>query len=163
MATPRHRSLPLPGRASFRVAVVVVAVAATVGWGQAPPVQARPADAVRSVIPAPGSATSSPDTAVTIVTDPGVSIDTVSVSGSRSGDHTGELTYAREGTVSTFDPDEAFAAGETVTVSTTTTDRAHAPMSWDFVVGTPAPHHEVECLAEITGPKSIAHHQDQHD
>lgn len=90
-------------------------------------------------IPAPGSATSSPATSVTISgADPAV-IGAVTVTGSRSGPHAGQLTSLSQGQGVTFTPEVAFAAGETVEVTSAVVVTGADDVSYSFTVATPAP------------------------
>lgn len=93
------------------------------------------AGAPRLVLPAHGSTTAGPDTAIT-VRGVAAGAATVTATGSVTGSHPGAVRSHRAGTGFTFDPVEPFRAGERVTV---TVDTASGRTSSAFVVATPGP------------------------
>jgi hypothetical protein len=77
--------------------------------------------------PLPGSATARPETQVSFRGAPAKALGTITVTGSRSGAHTGRLIGHSDGEGASFVPDEPFTAGEKVTV-------ASAPLSFGFTI-----------------------------
>ena len=71
-----------------------------------------------NVFPVPGGRVASPQTQITFRGVPAASIGTVTVSGSKSGTHSGRVLADSDGNGGSFIPDHAFTAGETVTVAT---------------------------------------------
>ena len=91
-----------------------------------------------SAFPSPGTPTASPTTAITFRGATAVGLASLGVTGSKSGAHTGALhpSSDREGT--TFVPDEPFAAGEQVTVTTGLAVRGATNGTYTFAIGVPA-------------------------
>ena len=106
-ARPTRRMLLVAG------AVAVIAVAAALAWSMA--ARARPEI---SVFPGAMTVAASPQTTITFRGAEPDELGDVTVSGSRSGRHSGRLAPHRDGDGVTFVPDRPFAAGERVTVDT---------------------------------------------
>ena len=71
-----------------------------------------------AVFPIPGSRYNRPRTQITFRGIPATQLGSVSVVGSQTGVHTGEIETDSDGRGASFVPDTPFAAGETVTVTT---------------------------------------------
>jgi hypothetical protein len=106
-ALPRRRALLLAG------AVAALAIAAVLAWTMA--ARARPDI---SVYPSGSTLAASPRTRITFRDVGPDGLGDLTVSGSRSGRHTGRLQPHGDGDGVTFVPDRPFAAGERVTVDT---------------------------------------------
>ena len=80
--------------------------------------QAQTPPVTFSVFPVPGTLTASAKTQISFRGGPVASIGTVTVTGSKSGAHTGTLKPHSDGLGASFVPDKAFTGGEKVTVAT---------------------------------------------
>jgi len=99
-----------------------------------------------SVSPLPGSLDSSPSTQISFLGAPAAELGHVSVSGSRSGSHSGRLLAYAQGDGASFVPSKPFAPGETVTVKGQVLASASAQsggtgqsFSYQFTVSDPDP------------------------
>ena len=101
---------------SLTVIAVVFGIAA-VDAARTPPASLAASPSV-NVFPIPGGRAAAPQTQITFRGVSPASIGTVSVTGSRSGAHTGRVLADSDGRGGSFLPDHPFSAGETVTVST---------------------------------------------
>jgi hypothetical protein len=126
---PAPRSTSLPARLvrrlrsrklrlilSLSVVVAVLGVAA-VDAARTPTLSLAAASSV-DVFPIPGGRVAAPQTQITFRGVPSSSIGTVTVTGSKSGAHSGRILADSDGDGGSFIPDHPFTAGETVTVST---------------------------------------------
>lgn len=129
-----HRRRMGVALAAWTLGLAPLAVVAAVA-----PSGAREATAVASSIPAPGSATASPGTAVTLTGVAPEAAGDLTVTGSHTGPHTGTLTALPQGQGVTFTPDAPFAAGEEVEVSSAVPVAGAEGTTFTFTVGTPAP------------------------
>ncbi len=107
--------------ATFVVALAAAACSAAGAARSALP-SPRPA-AVRasgtvSVFPSPGTPTASPETTISFRGAQPAELAHISVSGSKSGKHTGHVVTHSDGRGASFVPDAAFTEGEYVTVDT---------------------------------------------
>jgi hypothetical protein len=84
--------------------------------------------------PAPGSSTASPHTQISFLGASPATITDVSVAGSSSGHHAGQLAPYSQGDGTSFLPTQPFRSGERVTVTATIATR---PVSFSFTVDTP--------------------------
>ncbi len=92
------------------------------------------------VSPAPGSGMANPHTQISFLGAPGAEIHAVSVTGQRSGPHSGSLRGYSQGDGASFVPDTPFDAGEHVSVHATIGAGAAAKqVAFDFGVDTPYP------------------------
>lgn len=96
------------------VALVVAAASAVTAFGQAPPAPA----ATVGVFPVAGAQTASPKTEISFRGVAPKDIGTVTVTGSESGAHPGNLLPHSDGRGASFVPAEDFADSEQVTVQT---------------------------------------------
>lgn len=139
--TPRllSRSMPRLGAAAACLLIGFASPAAALAPDASPPA-ATETDASIAAIPAPGSATSSPETAVTITGADASAIGAVTATGSESGPHQGRLAPLAQGPGVTFTPEVAFTPGETVEVTTGAVVSGADGLTYSFTVGQPAPH-----------------------
>jgi hypothetical protein len=91
------------------------------------------------VSPAPGSATANPHTQISFLGVPAAKIRAVSVTGARSGAHTGSLRGYSQGDGASFVPGTPFDAGERVAVHATVGAGAGRQVAFEFRVDTPYP------------------------
>ena len=82
-------------------------------------IQQLPAERKISVYPAPGVRSATPQTQISFRGAPADELGEITVTGSRSGRHAGELREHSDGEGASFLPDERFLPGERVTVRTT--------------------------------------------
>jgi hypothetical protein len=88
-----------------------------------------------TVSPAPGSRDASHATQISFLGAPAADIISVSVSGSRSGVHSGRLLSYSQGDGASFQPDKPFAQGELVTVRAILLQGSgNIPFSWRFTI-----------------------------
>jgi hypothetical protein len=97
-----------------------------------------------AVFPVPGAKYASPRTQITFRGAPAGAIGMPTVTGSKSGAHTGRVLGDSDGQGASFVPDQPFASGETVTVSTGL-PLVNGQSSYTFQVANP------------TGPLPILH------
>ena len=90
------------------------------------------------VTPAPGTATADPRTQISFLGVPASKIRSVSVTGARSGSHSGGLRGYSQGDGASFVPAQPFSAGEQVTVHARSA-RTGEQVSFSFGVDTPYP------------------------
>ena len=90
-----------------------------------------------SVFPSPGDRVATPGTQITIRGVPTSAFGTITVTGSKSGVHTGKVEADSDGDGGSFIPTKPFSPGETVTVSTglDVTDATNG--TWSFTVAIP--------------------------
>jgi hypothetical protein len=92
-------------------------------------------DGVVTVSPMPGAADASPSTQISFLGVPAASLQDVSVVGSRSGRHTGQLEPYSQGDGASFVPSRPFTAGERVTVTALLARGAtQTPLRFGFTV-----------------------------
>jgi hypothetical protein len=102
-------------------------------------VLAGPAEAADfSVYPSPHAHFAAPGTQISFRGGPPAAIGSVSVTGSRSGGHTGKLEAHSDGQGASFVPDKAFTPGERVTVRTHDHIAGARRGDYGFTVGRPA-------------------------
>ena len=126
-----------------RLAVSMAVVAAVIGVGvleaaRTPTVSlALAASPGVDVFPIPGARFAAPQTQITFRGVPAGSIGSVTVTGSKSGAHSGKILADSDGNGGSFIPDRSFTAGETVTVATglNLVDSAHG--TFRFQVANP--------------------------
>ena len=104
----------------------------------APAAETVPAGAV-SVYPAPGVLTASPSTQISFRGVPAGELGEIEVTGSRSGRHAGRLLAHSDGKGASFVPDEAFRAGEHVTVKTRLDIAGAKDGEFKITIARPAP------------------------
>lgn len=107
------------------------------------PHSARLADTDVDVSPEPGSGTANPHTQISFLGAPAADIHVVSVTGSRSGRHTGSLRAYSQGDGASFVPDAPFDSGEQVSVRARIGSSAGIwsgrPVTFSFRTDTPYP------------------------
>jgi hypothetical protein len=91
------------------------------------------------VSPMPGSGTANPATQISFLGAPAGQVRSVSVSGSVSGSHAGQLRAYSQGDGASFIPAKAFTAGEKVTVRAVIGSGKGRAVSFAFHVDTPYP------------------------
>jgi arylsulfotransferase ASST len=114
-------------------AVLVVAGAVVV-----PTTAAQAASAPVSVFPIAGGRVAAPSTQITFRGVPASQLGAISVTGSKSGTHTGRIVADSDGEGASFLPSQPFKAGETVTVSTGLTIVGATAGAYSFTVVNPA-------------------------
>ena len=146
-------------RRSWRIGAV--ALACTVGLvgspvgatALEPDAQADPGATPAVAIPAPGSATSSPATSITLSgADPSV-IGALSVTGSQSGVVAGRTDALARGEGVVFTPDAELVPGETVEVTSSVAVVGADEPTWSFTVATPAPDPGFDLDGELGGTR----------
>ncbi len=118
-------------RVASASALIVAVVLAMPGGGVAAPGPV-------SVFPSPGSTTALPGSQIVFRGVPASRIGPVQVVGSRTGQHTGHIAADSDGQGGSFLPDRPFAAGETVTVTTSLDVLGGSNGSFQFTVATPS-------------------------
>jgi hypothetical protein len=99
------------------VRITTLALAATAALGGLG-IDTAASHAAVSAYPFPNTRTASPKTQISFRGAPSAQLGNITVSGSRSGRHTGTLKAHADGQGASFVPAEAFTAGERVTVKT---------------------------------------------
>ncbi|HET7048824.1 MAG TPA: arylsulfotransferase family protein [Solirubrobacteraceae bacterium] len=117
--------------------VCVLAAIGLLAFARAAPGSPRAGQQVY-VFPIPGSRVASPQSQIAFRGVPITAIGAVTVVGSRSGTHTGTLRGDSDGHGASFLPSGAFAAGETVTVTTSLNIVGGSRGAFRFTVATPA-------------------------
>lgn len=148
--TPR-RVLP----ACVAATLLTVTAGCTDGPGLAKAASAY-ADPV-AVYPEPGDQFEQPHTQITFRGIPASEIGTVTVTGSRSGVHTGQIEADSDGDGGSFVPTEPFDPDETVTVKTNLDVIDGKSGTFSFKIEDPAPALKAEVLPDATGPNSVQH------
>ena len=98
------------------------------------------------VTPGPGTTTADPSTQISFLGVPASKIASVSVTGARSGAHSGRLRGYSQGDGASFVPAQPFSAGEQVTVRASVDGRTY---SYSFGVDTPYP---TSAVAQFPNP-----------
>lgn len=93
---------------------------------------------VVSVFPSPGDRVATPSTQITIRGVPTSAFGTITVTGSKTGVHTGTVEADSDGDGGSFIPSTPFQAGETVTVQTGLDVADATNGTWHFTVALPA-------------------------
>jgi hypothetical protein len=114
---------------------IPLACAVSILWT---PATAPSASTPVSVFPVPGSAVASPQTQITFRGRPVSQLGGITVTGSRSGAHSGRLLGDSDGRGGSFVPAREFASGETVTVSTSLNILGSGQGKFQFSVAVPA-------------------------
>ena len=120
-----------------RAAATALAFTSLGLWIAAAPAQAAAARHL-AVSPEPGTPDASPTTQVSFLGAPARSLGRITVSGSRTGRHSGKLYAYSTGQGGSFIPDKPFAPGERVEVRMAARG-ALAPVGYRFGVAQPAP------------------------
>jgi arylsulfotransferase ASST len=123
-------------RRHVRLAATALLVAA--GAVAVPAAAAQAASAPVSVFPIPGGRVAAPSTQLTFRGVPAGQLGAISVTGSKSGTHTGRIVADSDGGGGSFIPSQPFKAGETVTVRTGLTIVGAPAGAYSFTVATPA-------------------------
>ena len=105
------------------------------------------------VSPAPETGTANPHTQVSFLGLPAAQIHNVSVTGQRSGAHSGHLEAYSQGDGASFVPDSPFLSGERVQVHAAI-GAAAKPVAFSFAVDTPYPTASVPPFPNPTAPPS---------
>jgi Arylsulfotransferase (ASST) len=137
MTSPPRRSLrKLPLTATLLLALAAALLAALA----ASPVATSAVAAVNGVaaFPSPGTHYNQPGTQISLRGVSPAAIGALTVTGSSSGAHTGQLAAHSDGQGASFLPDKPFTAGETVTVSTGLNVIGGTNGSFSFVIGRPS-------------------------
>jgi hypothetical protein len=93
-----------------------------------------------AVSPLPDSLDASPRTQISLLGAPSSALSKISVSGSRTGEHSGRLLAYSQGDGASFVPSHSFAPGETVTVRGTLKNaKGSQPFAFHFTVSLPDP------------------------
>jgi hypothetical protein len=90
-----------------------------------------------TVFPTPSDRVAMPQTQITIRGVPTSAFGTITVTGSKSGVHTGTVDADSDGDGGSFIPETPFAVGETVTVQTALDVLGATNGSWTFQIATP--------------------------
>jgi hypothetical protein len=129
-------------RARWPWVLAVVVALGTAGCGAAGATRGlpnpRPA-AVRasgsvSVFPSPGTPTASPKTTISFRGATPAQLDSIAVTGSRSGRHTGRVVAHSDGRGASFVPTDAFTQGERITVTSTLAVRGGDNGAFSFTI-----------------------------
>jgi hypothetical protein len=107
-----------------------------------------------SVYPVPGTQYAMPATQITLRGISPAKIGKVTVTGSQTGLHTGRLEGDSDGRGASFVPSKPFAAGETVTVSTSLPVLGATNGTWRFTVEDPSPQigpGKLSAVASVAG------------
>jgi hypothetical protein len=91
-----------------------------------------------AVYPSPGSRLAPPQTQIAFRGLAAAALGTITVSGSQTGAHTGQIASDSDGNGASFIPASPFAAGETVTVTTSLDVLGGRAGSFQFQVASPA-------------------------
>ncbi len=121
-------------RARFAASAVLVAVGVALG----PAAAAQAAPAAVNVFPIPGGHLAAPSTQITLRGVPAGQLGAISVTGSKSGTHTGRIVGDSDGHGASFLPSRPFTAGETVTVHTGLNIVGGSAGGYSFTIATPA-------------------------
>jgi hypothetical protein len=121
-------------RARLMGAAVLVAAGAALG----PVAAAHAASSAVSVFPVPGGHVAAPSTQITFRGVSAGQLGPISVTGSKSGTHTGRVVGDSDGDGASFIPATQFKAGETVTVRTGLSIVGGTGGAYNFTVAHPA-------------------------
>src|SRR5579884_778704 len=102
------------------------------------PALARAQGPVVNAYPIPGSKVAAPQTQIAFRGVPAAGLGTITVTGSQSGVHSGQLEPDSDNRGASFIPAQPFVAGETVTVSTSLNIQGGQGGSFQFQVPQPA-------------------------
>ena len=131
--------LQRPTRAHRRHArFLAFVVLVTAGTALGPGVAAQAASAPVSVFPIPGGRVAAPSSQITLRGVPAGELGPISVTGSKSGTHTGRIVGDSDGDGASFLPSRSFTAGETVTVHTSLNIVGGSGGSYSFTIANPA-------------------------
>jgi hypothetical protein len=142
MPSRRARAGGAGALALIAVAAILSVASSTGGGHSAPPCAPRTLNAsaalaggALTVSPGPGTRDSSHETQISMLGVPAAEIANLSVTGSRSGRHTGRLLAYSQGDGASFVPDRLFDQGEQVSVRATLLRAGRRlPVSWSFTV-----------------------------
>lgn len=123
-------------RRRIRRAASVVLVMAGAALGPAAAAQA--ASGPVNVFPIPGGKVAAPSTQITFRGVPAGELGIISVTGSKSGTHTGRIVGDSDGDGASFIPATSFKAGETVTVRTGLNIVGGIGGAYNFTIANPA-------------------------
>ncbi len=110
-------------------------LAAALSVGAESAAQAQP---VVTVFPSPGTSFNLPGTQITFRGIPAAQLGSVSVVGSQSGTHTGQIAADSDGNGGSFLPAQPFTPGETVTVTTSQNIIGSHAGSFSFKIENPS-------------------------
>ena len=130
-----QRSSRFTRRRARRAASVVLVVA---GAALGPAAAAQAASGPVNVFPIPGGRVAAPSTQITFRGVPAGQLGIISVSGSKSGTHTGRIVGDSDGDGASFIPATSFKAGETVTVRTGLNIVGGSGGAYNFTIANPA-------------------------
>jgi Arylsulfotransferase (ASST) len=112
-----------------------------------------------AVSPMPGSFDAGPETQVSFLGVPIGKLSAITVTGSRSGAHAGQLEAYSQGDGASFVPEEPFVSGETVTVSgQVATSAGEKPFSYHFAIAYPDPIPVSPPTPRETAPEGSVQH-----
>jgi arylsulfotransferase ASST len=129
--------LQRPGRFARRRARRVASVLFVAVGGALAPAAAAQAATV-SVFPVPGGHVAAPATQITFRGVPASQLGSITVTGSKSGAHTGRIVADSDGNGGSFLPTQPFKAGETVTVGTGLSIAGVGGGTYSFAIANPA-------------------------
>ena len=121
---------------TFTAAVAALAAGLVVDLGHASPSTA--ATTTVDAFPVPGGHVASPASQISFRGVPASQLGSITVTGSKSGAHSGHIVGDSDGDGASFFPDKRFTAGETVTVATRLPIAGGHNGSYSFTVATPA-------------------------
>ncbi len=115
-----HATQPVRRRFRFAIAAgaAVTAALATIAIGLASASGSDAASPAESVFPVSGARFAAPSTQITFRGIPASQFGAITVTGSKSGTHSGRIVSDSDGQGGSFLPTQPFSAGEAVTVST---------------------------------------------
>lgn len=122
-------------RRPFPAATVPLATTLLLAIAMLAPAAARATTV--AVFPTPSDHVAMPQTQITIRGVPTSAFGTLTVTGSKSGVHTGTVAADSDGDGGSFIPDKPFTVGETVTVQTTLNVLGATNGTWTFQIATP--------------------------
>jgi hypothetical protein len=146
-------SLPSHGAATARCAAALAASAALLAMALTTAPAALAATPV-TVFPSPGDGVATRTTQIVIRGVPTSEFGTITVTGSKSGVHTGTIKPDSDGDGGSFIASKPFTAGETVTVQTGLEVTGGSGGSWSFTVQMPgSPRHVRDLKPESKATK----------
>ena len=139
----------LPRRQARSAGLLVLAIAAVALW--ALNTAAGASAATVNVFPIPGGRVASPSTQITFRGVPVSQFGAISVTGSRSGVHSGRVVADSDGKGGSFEPSKPFRAGEKVTVKTSMDIAGGLGGTYSFTVANPAG--PIRAAAPMSAPR----------
>jgi Arylsulfotransferase (ASST) len=128
-----HQHQPRPARTSALIALMTTLLLTVAGCASAGSARA----ATVNVFPIPGAHVAAPQTQITFRGVAAAQIGAITVTGSKSGPHTGHIAADSDGNGGSFLPDTPFTPGENVTVATGLNIAGGSGGTYSFHVATP--------------------------